>query len=201
MHTIASIFQFAVSLGLSYAIAFGIFRGTIKLAKRLFGGRLRHFDRVYVRGYGRVDSGLEDLVRWLTLRGVEVVDHSGCGPRGRAIRVNGHRRRPPTRGFVFMSGPRDVLVGLLDELAYLASFTDEVLASNLRETQVFNDGPGWNDDACPTFSAVYLSSQERRSGRLCYSLELRFGSSDLPRLNSMLRREVALHTESMVNAR
>jgi hypothetical protein len=75
------------------------------------------------------------------------------------------------------------------------------LASNLRSTEVFNDGPGWNDDACPTFSAVYLSHQERRSGRLCYSLELRFGSSDLVRLDAMLRREVQLHTEATVKVR
>jgi len=201
MHTIASIFQLAVSLGLAYAIAFGIFHGSIKLAKRLFGGSKRHFDRVYVRGYGRVDSGLEDLVRWLTLRGVEVLEHSGCGLPGRSIRVNGHWRRPPTRGFVFVSGPRDVLVHLLEELADLASFTDELLASNLRETEVLNNGPGWNDDACPTFSAVYLSSEERRSGRVCYSLELRFGSSDLARLNAMLRREVQLHPAPTIKVR
>lgn len=201
MGILTSILQLGAIIGLAYVIAFGIFQGTLKIAKRLFGRKNRHFDRVYVRGYGKVDAGLEDLVRWLTLRGIEVIDHGGCGPTGRSIMVSGHRRRPPVRGFVFMSGPKDVLVGLLDELAYLASFVDEVLASNLRSTEVFNDGPGWNDDACPTFSAVYLSHQERRSGRLCYSLELRFGGSDLARLNALLRREVQLHTEATVKVR
>ena len=190
MDTIFTMAQLAVTIGIAYASAFGIYQGVIALAKHLRNRRRNHFRQVYVRGYGRVDEGSQHLVRWLTERGLEVLEHSSCGPAGRTVRVKSHLRHPPTRGFVFMTGPSEVLYGLIDELKYLASSSDETLASNLRAVRVFDNGPGWNDDTSPTFSAVFVSNQEHRSGRHYYSLELRYGPSDLARLNTMLRREM-----------
>jgi len=189
--TIISILEFGVEIGIAYAVAFGIYHAVVSLAKKVRGGRTRHFDQVYVRGYGRVDVGSQYLIKWLVGRGLDVLEHSSCGPTGRTVVVRGRRRRPPARGYVLVTGPRQVLTNLVDELAYLASFSDERLAENLAATEVFDDGPGWNDDACPHFAAVYVAGHEERTGRRFYSVELRYGPEDLKRLNALLRREVS----------
>ena len=182
MSTIISILEFGVEIGIAYAVAFGIYHAVVSLAKKVRGGRTRHFDQVYVRGYGRVDVGSQYLIKWLMGRALDVLEHSSCGPTGRTVVVRGRRRRPPARGYVFVTGPRQFLANLVDELSYLASFSDE---------RFFDDGPGWNDDACPHFAAVYVAGHEERTGRRFYSVELRYGPEDLKRLNAMLRREVS----------
>ena len=188
--TIIGIIEFGVGIGIAYAVAFGIYQAIATIASKIRGRRKHHFPQVYVRGYGKVDAGSQYLIAWLLSRGLEVIEHSSCGPTGRTVHVRGRRRRPPVRGYVFVAGPRQVLAGLIDELAYLASFSDEHLAAHLRATEVFDDGPGWNDDASPHFSAIYVAGQEQRTGRRYFSVELRYGPADLERLNRMLRSEV-----------